>query len=82
MYLTHIDADGNATALRRAAWILATGQTLRNGPEALAMAVQALLLANEDAIASARGAIVADPSQAQAIQRRIERYQAGKPWRE
>ena len=92
----------NATALRRAAWILATSQTLRNGPEALAMAVQALLLTNskdsatldtlaaayaennrfEDAIASARRAIAADPAQAQAIQRRIERYQAGKPWRE
>jgi tetratricopeptide (TPR) repeat protein len=92
----------NATALRRAAWILATNQTLRNGPEALAMAVQALLLTNskdsatldtlaaayaennrfEDAIATARRAIAADPAQAQAIQRRIERYQAGKPWRE
>lgn len=92
----------NATALRRAAWILATNQTLRNGSEALAMAVQALLLTNskdsatldtlaaayaennrfEDAIATARRAIAADPAQAQAIQRRIERYQAGKPWRE
>jgi hypothetical protein len=29
-----------------------------------------------------RRAIAADPSQDQAIQRRIERYQAGKPWRE
>ena len=92
----------NATALRRAAWILATNQALRNGPEALAMAVQALLLIRsgdwatldtlaaayaenerfEDAIATARRAIAADPAQARDIQRRIERYQAVKPWRE
>ena len=36
----------------------------------------------EDAIATARRAIAADPAQAQTIQRHIERYQAGNPWRE
>lgn len=92
----------NATALRRAAWILATNATLRNGAEALALAVRALLLTNpagaavldtlaaayaengrfDDAIATARRAIAADPAQAPSIQRRIERYQIGKPWRE
>jgi cytochrome c-type biogenesis protein CcmH/NrfG len=34
----------NATALRRVAWILATNAELRDGPEALALAVRALLL--------------------------------------
>ena len=34
----------NATALRGAAWILATNADLRDGPEALALAVRALLL--------------------------------------
>ncbi len=92
----------NATALRRAAWILATNETLRNGPEAQALAVRALLLAPrrdwatldtlaaacaendrfEDAIANARAAIAADPSQATAIQRRIDQYQKRRPWRE
>jgi hypothetical protein len=95
-------SPGNATALRRAAWILATNQTLRNGPEALAMAVRAMQITGsrdsatldtlaaayaennrfEDAIATARRAIAAHPAQAQAIQRHLERYQAGKPWRE
>ncbi|MGD0579217.1 MAG: tetratricopeptide repeat protein, partial [Bryobacteraceae bacterium] len=95
-------SPNNATALRRAAWILATSQALRDGPEALALAVRALLLTHtqdcatldtlaaayaengrfEDAIATARRAIAADPAQAPAIQRRIERYQLGKPWRE
>lgn len=36
----------------------------------------------EDAIAAARRAIAADPAQAPAITRRIERYSAGQPWRE
>jgi tetratricopeptide (TPR) repeat protein len=92
----------NPIALRSAAWILSTSPTLRNGPEALAMAVRALQLSNsrtaalldtlaaayaennrfEDAIATARRAIAADPSQAPAIQPRIERYQSAKPWRE
>jgi len=34
----------NATALRRAAWIRATNAELRDGPEAVALAVRALLL--------------------------------------
>jgi tetratricopeptide (TPR) repeat protein len=92
----------NATALRRAAWILATNQALRNGPEAQALAVRALQLTSsrdsaaldtlaaayaennrfEDAIATARRAIAADPAQAQVIQRHVEQYEARKPWRE
>jgi tetratricopeptide (TPR) repeat protein len=92
----------NATALRRVAWILATNAELRDGPEALALAVRALLLTHsqdcatldtlaaayaenrrfEDAITTARRAVAADPAQAQAIQRRIEQYELGKPWRE
>jgi tetratricopeptide (TPR) repeat protein len=95
-------SPNNATALRRAAWILATNPALRDGPEALALAVRALLLTHsqdaatldtlaaayaenrrfEDAIATARRAIAADPAQAPAIRQRIEQYQIGKPWRE
>jgi tetratricopeptide (TPR) repeat protein len=92
----------DAAALGRAAWILATDRTLRNGPEALALAVRALERAGageaaaldtlaaayaenhrfEDAIATARRAMAADPARAPAIERRIERYQAREPWRE
>ena len=92
----------HAVALRCAAWILATNQSIRNGPEAQALAVRALLVAGssdaaaldtlaaayaengrfEEAIATARRAAAADPSLAQAIQARIERYRSGKPWRE
>ena len=92
----------NATALRRAAWILATNQALHDGPEALALANRALLLTGskdaalfdtlaaayaqndrfEDAIATARRAIAADPTRAQAIERRIEQYKIRRPWRE
>jgi tetratricopeptide (TPR) repeat protein len=88
-------SPNNATALRRAAWILATNPALRDGPEALALAVRALLLTHsqdaatldtlaaayaenrrfEDAIATARRAIAADPAQAPAIRQRIEQYQ-------
>jgi tetratricopeptide (TPR) repeat protein len=95
-------SPNNAMALRRAAWILATSPALHNGPEALALAVRALLLTHsqdcatldtlaaayaenrrfEDAITTARRAVAADPAQAQAIQRRIEQYELGKPWRE
>ncbi|QOY88895.1 PD40 domain-containing protein [Paludibaculum fermentans] len=38
----------NAQALRGAAWILATNQELRNGPEAVVLAVRALLLTNAE----------------------------------
>ncbi|MGJ5817969.1 hypothetical protein [Paludibaculum fermentans] len=38
----------NAVALCGAAWILATNQELRNGPEAVALAVRALLLVGGD----------------------------------
>ncbi len=95
-------SPNNPTALRRAAWILATNESLRNGSEAQALAVRALLLTGpkdaatldtlaaayaennrfDDAIATARRAIAADPAMAPAIQPRIERYQTGQPWRE
>jgi len=92
----------NATALRRAAWILATDPSLHNGSEALAMAERAMMLTGskdaatldtlaaayaeksqfDDAIAAAYRATEADPGRAQVIERRIERYKAGQPWRE
>lgn len=95
-------SPNNPTALRRAAWIMATNETLRNGAQAQALAVRALLLTGssdagtldtlaaayaenhrfDDAIATARRAIAADPSLAPSIQPRIQRYQSNKPWRE
>ncbi len=92
----------NATALRNAAWVLATDRTLHNGAEAQAYAVRAVMLGGqgdadmldtlaaayaanghfEDAAATARRAIAADPARRAVIEARIARYRAGEPWRE
>jgi len=92
----------NVTALRAAAWILATNGELHNGVAALELAKRAAMLTQgrdgaaldvlaaayaeagqfEDAIATARRAVAEDPSRAKAIERRIDQYRAGKPWRE